>query len=45
MTQAGEDGSFDSEGFVKAGEELKKLIDMEPFQKRLPGGAVAGRQR
>ena len=33
MTQAGEDGSFDSEGFVKAGEELKKLIDMEPFQK------------
>ncbi|HEX6583809.1 MAG TPA: extracellular solute-binding protein [Thermoleophilaceae bacterium] len=33
MTQAGEDGSFDSEGFVKAGDELKKLIDMEPFQK------------
>ena len=33
MTQAGEDGSFDSEGFVKAGEELKRLIDMEPFQK------------
>jgi raffinose/stachyose/melibiose transport system substrate-binding protein len=33
MTQAGEDGSFDSEGFVTAGEELKKLIDMEPFQK------------
>ena len=33
MTQAGEDGSFDSDGFVKAGEELKKLIDMEPFQK------------
>ncbi|HYI81363.1 MAG TPA: extracellular solute-binding protein [Thermoleophilaceae bacterium] len=33
MTKAGEDGSFDSDGFVKAGEELKKLIDMEPFQK------------
>jgi raffinose/stachyose/melibiose transport system substrate-binding protein len=32
MAQAGEDGSFDSEGFVKAGEELKRLIDMEPFQ-------------
>jgi raffinose/stachyose/melibiose transport system substrate-binding protein len=32
MAQAGEDGSFDSEGFVKAGEELKKLIDMQPFQ-------------
>jgi raffinose/stachyose/melibiose transport system substrate-binding protein len=33
MAQAGEDGSFDSAGFVKAGEELKKLIDMQPFQK------------
>ncbi len=32
MAQAGEDGSFDSEGFVKAGEELQRLIDMEPFQ-------------
>ena len=32
MTQAGEDGSFDSEGFVKAGDELKKLIDLKPFQ-------------
>jgi raffinose/stachyose/melibiose transport system substrate-binding protein len=32
MAQAGEDGSFDSEGFVKAGDELKKLIDMKPFQ-------------
>ena len=28
----GEDGSFDSPGFVKAGEELKKLIDIKPFQ-------------
>jgi raffinose/stachyose/melibiose transport system substrate-binding protein len=32
MAQAGEDGSFDSPLFVKAGEELKKLIDMKPFQ-------------
>jgi raffinose/stachyose/melibiose transport system substrate-binding protein len=32
MQQAGEDGSFDSEGFVKAGEELQRLIDMQPFQ-------------
>jgi raffinose/stachyose/melibiose transport system substrate-binding protein len=32
MTKAGEDGSFDSPGFVKAGEELKRLIDMKPFQ-------------
>ena len=33
MSKAGQDGSFDSPGFVKAGEELKKLIDMKPFQK------------
>ena len=45
MTQAGEDGSFDSDGFVKAGEELKKLIDMEPFQKSFLAAPVAGRQR
>ena len=32
MQQAGEEGSFDSEPFVKAGEELKRLIDMDPFQ-------------
>jgi raffinose/stachyose/melibiose transport system substrate-binding protein len=32
MAQAGEDGSFDGEGFVKAGQELQRLIDMEPFQ-------------
>jgi raffinose/stachyose/melibiose transport system substrate-binding protein len=32
LAQAGEDGSFDSPGFVKAGEELKKLIDLKPFQ-------------
>jgi raffinose/stachyose/melibiose transport system substrate-binding protein len=33
MAKAGQDGSFDGPGFVKAGEELKKLIDMKPFQK------------
>ena len=33
MAKAGQDGSFDSPGFVKAGQELKKLIDMKPFQK------------
>ncbi|HEX6026815.1 MAG TPA: extracellular solute-binding protein [Solirubrobacter sp.] len=32
MAKAGQDGSFDSPGFVKAGEELKRLIDMKPFQ-------------
>jgi raffinose/stachyose/melibiose transport system substrate-binding protein len=32
LAQAGEDGSFDSEGFVKAGDQLKRLIDMKPFQ-------------
>src|SRR3954468_3954250 len=32
MAQAGQDGSFNTPGFVKAGEELKKLIDMKPFQ-------------
>src|SRR5919198_1950997 len=33
MAKAGQDGSFDGPGFVKAGQELKKLIDMKPFQK------------
>ncbi|MBE2315560.1 extracellular solute-binding protein [Solirubrobacter sp. CPCC 204708] len=33
LAQAGEDGSFDSPGFVKAGAELKRLIDLQPFQK------------
>jgi raffinose/stachyose/melibiose transport system substrate-binding protein len=33
MAKAGEDGSFDTPGFVKAGQELKRLIDMQPFQK------------
>jgi raffinose/stachyose/melibiose transport system substrate-binding protein len=32
LAKAGEDGSFDAPGFVQAGEELKKLIDMKPFQ-------------
>src|SRR3954467_12491695 len=32
MAKAGQDGSFNSPGFVKAGEELKQLIDMKPFQ-------------
>src|SRR4051794_4157690 len=32
MAQAGQDGSFNTPGFVKAGEQLKKLIDMKPFQ-------------
>ncbi len=32
MQQAGEDGSFESEGFIEAGEELQRLIEMEPFQ-------------
>lgn len=33
LAQAGEDGSFDGPGFVKAGDELKRLIDLQPFQK------------
>ena len=33
LAQAAEDGSFDSPGFVQAGEQLKRLIDMQPFQK------------
>src|SRR3954465_15015117 len=33
MAKAGEDGSFDGPGVVKAGQELKRLIDMKPFQK------------
>ncbi len=32
MASAGQDGNFTSPGFVKAGEELKKLIDLKPFQ-------------
>jgi len=32
MAQAGQDGNFNTPGFVKAGEQLKKLIDMKPFQ-------------
>jgi raffinose/stachyose/melibiose transport system substrate-binding protein len=32
MAQAGENGSFDQAGFVDAGKQLKRLIDMKPFQ-------------
>src|SRR3954467_9991775 len=32
MAKAGQDGSFDGPGFIKAGQELKKLIDLKPFQ-------------
>ena len=32
MAQAVADGSWDAEPFVQAGVELKRLIDMEPFQ-------------
>ena len=32
MLQATIDGSFDAEPFVRAGEELERLIGMEPFQ-------------
>jgi raffinose/stachyose/melibiose transport system substrate-binding protein len=32
MAKAGQDGSFDSPGFVEAGKQLKRLIDMKPFQ-------------
>ena len=40
MAQAGQDGNFNQPGFVKAGEELKKLIDMKPFQDGHHGKAV-----
>ena len=42
MLQAGEDGSFDSEPFVAAGTELKRLIDMEPFQSGFLGAVWDG---
>ena len=32
MLEAGEDGSFDSEPFVKAGEQLEDLLALDPFQ-------------
>jgi raffinose/stachyose/melibiose transport system substrate-binding protein len=32
MAKAGQDGSFDAPGFVEAGKQLKRLIDMKPFQ-------------
>jgi raffinose/stachyose/melibiose transport system substrate-binding protein len=35
------DGSFDSPGFVQAGDNLKALVDLEPFQKGFLGAAYA----
>lgn len=32
MAKAGQDGSFTQPGFVEAGKQLKRLIDMKPFQ-------------
>jgi raffinose/stachyose/melibiose transport system substrate-binding protein len=32
LIEAGEDGSFDSEAFVEAGERLEELIELEPYQ-------------
>jgi raffinose/stachyose/melibiose transport system substrate-binding protein len=32
LIEAGEDGTFDSEPFVEAGERLEELIELEPFQ-------------
>src|ERR687888_1300137 len=32
MAQAGENGSFHHAGFLEAGQKLKRLIDMKPFQ-------------
>jgi raffinose/stachyose/melibiose transport system substrate-binding protein len=32
LIEAGEDGSFDSEPFVEAGERLEELIELEPYQ-------------
>src|SRR3954468_20809949 len=32
MAKAGDDGSFNTPGFINAGEQLKRLIDMKPFQ-------------
>jgi len=32
LQDAGEDGSFDSDAFVQAGERLQELVELEPFQ-------------
>jgi raffinose/stachyose/melibiose transport system substrate-binding protein len=32
LLKAGEDGSFDTEPFVQAGEQLQELVELEPFQ-------------
>jgi len=33
LKQAAKDGSFDQAGFVQAGQHLKELVDLNPFQK------------
>ena len=45
LAQAGEDGSFDSPGFVKAGEELKTPDRHAAVPEGLPGRAVGRRRR
>jgi raffinose/stachyose/melibiose transport system substrate-binding protein len=37
LQQAGEDGKFDKPEFVQAGERLKELVDLQPFQKGFMG--------
>lgn len=37
LKQAGEDGKFDKAEFVAAGERLKELVDLAPFQKGFLG--------
>jgi raffinose/stachyose/melibiose transport system substrate-binding protein len=37
LEKAAQDGSFDSDDFVKAGAALKQLIDLDPFQKGFLG--------
>jgi raffinose/stachyose/melibiose transport system substrate-binding protein len=37
LQKAAEDGSFDTDDFVTAGEKLKELIDLQPFQKGFLG--------
>lgn len=36
-TSAGEDGGFNNEGWIKAGQEFKRLIDLQPFQEGFMG--------
>jgi raffinose/stachyose/melibiose transport system substrate-binding protein len=42
MKKAGEDGSFDDPKFVEAGKQLKRLIDLKPFQKGFLGAPWDG---